>query len=140
MSETKIFRDQHDELLKIASEISKHLSIDVLSKDAHEVRRLLSELLGNLDVHLTMEDKALYPQLLAHSDGRVKSVAGRFVYEMGGIGETLKDYRSKWRTPAAIQKDPSDFIKQTKAILDALTKRIEKENNELYKMVDELSV
>ncbi len=138
MSKTKSFRDQHDDLLKIASEISAHLNVDELTKDASEVRSLLSKLLGKLGVHLSMEDKTLYPKLLEHSDERVKSMAKRFIDEMGGIGEAVKAYKGKWSSPVQIQKDPSDFIEQTKGIFDALVKRIEKENNELYKTVDEL--
>ncbi len=138
MSETTRFRDQHDDLLKIASEISAHLNVDELSKDASEVRSLLSKLLGKLSNHLAMEDKVLYPKLLGHSDERVKSLANRFIDEMGGIGKAVNAYKSKWPSPLHIQKDPSDFIEQTKGIFDALAKRIEKENNELYKTVDEL--
>ncbi len=138
MSKTKSFRDQHNDLLKIASEISAHLNVDELSNDASEVRSLLSKLLGKLSVHLSMEDKVLYPKLLRHSDERVKSMAKRFIDEMGSIGQAVKAYKKKWPSALQIQKDPSDFIEQTKGIFDALVKRIERENNELYKVVDEL--
>ncbi len=138
MSGTKTFRDQHDNLLKIASEISVHLNVDELLNDASEVRSLLSKLLGKLTIHLAMEDKALYPRLLEHSDERVKSMAKRFIDEMGSLGEAVNAYKNKWPSALPIQKDPSDFIDQTKGIFDALAKRIERENNELYKMVDEL--
>ncbi len=138
MSKTQRFRDQHDDLLKIASEISVHLNVDELSNDASEVRSLLSNLLGKLTFHLSMEDKSLYPRLLEHSDERVKSIAKRFIDEMGSLGEAVNAYKNKWPSALLIQKDPSDFIVQTKGIIDALAKRIESENNELYKIVDEL--
>ena len=138
MSETKRFRDQHDELLEIASEISAHLTVDELSNNASEVRLLLSKLFGVLSVHLAMEDKALYPRLLAHSDERVEAMARKFIDEMGGIGEAVKAYKNKWSNVLEIQKGPGDFIEQTKAVFDALAKRIEKEDNELFKTIDEL--
>ncbi len=138
MSETQHFREQHDDLLKIASEISAHLNVDELSNDASEVRSLLSKLLGKLTIHLAMEDKALYPRLLEYSDERIKSMAKRFIDEMGGLGEVVKSYNNTWSSALPIQKNPSDFIVQTKGIFDALAKRIERENNELYKIVDEL--
>ncbi len=138
MSETRHFREEHDDLLKIASEVSAHLNVDELSNDASEVRSLLSKLLGKLTIHLAMEDKALYPRLLEYSDERIKSIAKRFIDEMGGLGEAVKSYNNKWSSALPIQKNPSDFIVQTKGIFDALAKRIERENNELYKIVDEL--
>ncbi len=133
-----MFRDQHDELLKIATEISAYLDVDKLSGDAGEVRGLLSQLLGKLSVHLSMEDKALYPKLSEHPDERVRSMARSFMEEMGGIGEAVNEYKSKWSSSLEIQKDPGDFIEQTKSLFDALSKRIERENSELYKVVDEL--
>ncbi len=138
MSKTQNFRDQHDDLLKIASEISTHLNVDELSNDATEVRSLLSKLLGKLSVHLSMEDKALYPKLLEHTDAQVKSMAKRFINEMGDIGKVVMTYKTQWSTAVKIQQAPRDFIEQTKNIFSALVKRIEKENNELYKTVDEL--
>lgn len=138
MSKTESFRSQHIDLLNIAGEISEHLNVDELSKDAGPTRHLLSNLLGKLSVHLSMEDKILYPQLTNHSDSNVKTMAKKFIDEMGGIGEAVKNYKSKWTTPKTIQNDPATFISETKGILAALGQRIDKENNELYKMVDEL--
>lgn len=138
ISHTKIFRDLHDKLLKIVSEISAHLNVDELSNDVSEVRGLLFKLFAMLSVHLTMEDKVLYPKLLKHPDERVKSMARRFIDEMGGIGEAVEEYKNKWSSDLEIQKNPGDFIEQTKGIFGALVKRIEKENNELYKTIEEL--
>ncbi len=137
MSNTQRFRDQHDDLLKIASEISSHLNVDELSNDASEARLLLSKLLGKLSIHLAMEDKALYPQMLGHSDERVRDKARKFMEEMGGLRGAVNAYKKKWPSALPIQNDPADFISQTKGIFDALANRIERENNELYKMVDE---
>jgi len=75
MSKTKTFRDQHEELIKIATQISSRLNADALSKDANEVRSLLSKLLGKLNVHLAMEDRNLYPNLLKHPNEKVRSMA-----------------------------------------------------------------
>ncbi len=138
MGATKRFRDQHDDLLMMASEISLHLKAEYLSRDANEARLLLSKLLGKLSIHLAMEDKALYPQMLEHSDDRVRSMARKFMDEMGGLGEAVNAYKAKWPSALPIQDDPDEFISQTKGIFDALANRIERENNELYEMVDDL--
>jgi len=139
MSATKMYRDQHDDMLSVASEISAQFDADKLSNDASEVRSLLSKLLGKLSIHLAMEDNTLYPKLLNNPDASVKSLAKRFQDEMGGIGKALDAYKGTWRNALEIQKDPNGFIQQTKGIFDALAKRINRENNELYKTVDQLS-
>ncbi len=138
MLRTERFRNQHNELLKIATDISAHLNVDELSHDAREVRSLLSQLLGKLTVHLSMEDKSLYPELLKHSDEKISSLARKFIDEMGGIGESVNIYKDKWSNHIRIKEDPSGFIAHTKDIFNALSERIEIENSELYNILDEL--
>ncbi|MBI3206316.1 MAG: hemerythrin domain-containing protein [Myxococcales bacterium] len=139
MSKTKMFRDQHDDLLKAAAKLKAELNADKIGKDAVPAKSALSQLLGKLSVHLAMEDKSLYPQLLKHSDQKVKTTASRFVSEMGAIGKVLADYQKAWPSDVALKQNPRGFVQQTTTILDALAKRIEKENGELYKMVDTLA-
>ncbi len=139
MRKTESFREQHAKLLKVASKISAHLRVDELSKDASEARSLLSELLGTLRIHLAMEDSSLYPKLLEHSDEQIRSMAKKFVDEMGGIGEAVKSYGDKWPHAKAIQENPNDFVKETEGLLATLADRIKKEDNELYAAVDEMS-
>ncbi len=138
MSATKRYRQQHEDLLKIAAEISAHLNVTEISNNAKVVRSLLSKLLGTLKIHLSMEDKSLYPRLLENKDEKVKAAAKEFIDEMGHIGEAVKAYDTNWPTASSIQNDANGFIKQTKGIFDALAKRIDRENNVLYKIVDEL--
>lgn len=138
MSKTKGFRAQHDDILKVVTEISSQLNVNQLSKDASAVRSLLSTFFGKLNVHLSMEDKALYPKLLDHPDAQVKAMAKKFMVEMGGVAEAVNAYKDKWSTATKIQENPSGFIEHTNGIFDALGKRITRENNELYKTVDEL--
>jgi hypothetical protein len=132
-----MFRDQHDDLLGIVTDISKGLNVASLSSDAAPARTLLSKLLGKLKMHLTMEDKSLYPRLMNSNDANLKAVAKKFSDEMGDIALVLADYQKNWPTAGAIQKDPASFIQQTNGIFAALGNRIERENNELYKLADE---
>ena len=138
MVKTKYFRDQHVELLTIASEISAQLNVNKLSNDASEVSELLSKLLNKLTVHLSMEDEKIYPKLLRHHGEKIKTIAQKFIDEMGGIGKVVAAYADKWFSASEIQKNPSTFITETNNIFDALANRIERENKELYKIIDEL--
>jgi len=139
MNRTKSFRDQHDELLTLASEVSDQLNVEELSKDASEIVITLTKLLRKLHIHLAIEDKSLYPRLLEHSDETVRSMAKAFIEEMGGIAKAVKGYKAIWHDALKIQSDPTGFIEQTNGIIEALGNRIEKENNELYKIVDDLN-
>jgi iron-sulfur cluster repair protein YtfE (RIC family) len=138
MARTDNYRRQHDDLLGVATEISGKLDAQKLTRDATEVRTLLSKLLGKLNIHLAAEDKALYPQLLKSDSTEAKKLAERYISEMGGIADAVKAYSQKWPSPLAIQKDPASFVTETKSLFGALGQRINKENNELYNYVDQL--
>jgi iron-sulfur cluster repair protein YtfE (RIC family) len=138
MSKTQHFRDQHVEMLIIAKKISVLLNPDNLAKDAKEVRTLLSTLFASLGIHLSMEDKTLYPLLLKNPDEKVRTMAQKFAAEMGSIGIVLKQFKEKWPNPTSIQQNPKGFIEETKGLFGALSKRIESEDTQLYNAFDKV--
>ena len=138
MSKTDGFRRQHDDLLEIATAISAFLTPEKAASEAQQVRSLLSKLGGKLTMHLAMEDKSLYPNLLAKADASEKAVVQSFIEEMGGIAEAFGKYMSSWPSPSAIQDDPAGFVSQTSQIFSALSGRIDRENKQLYTIADNL--
>ncbi len=91
---------------------------------------------GVLKTHLKGEDEDLYPMLLDHKDEKVRSMAQDFITKMGGIKKVYSDYNDKWKTVAAIKDSPDSFISDTRGLIEALAARIEKEDNQLYALVD----
>jgi hemerythrin-like domain-containing protein len=138
MSRTEKYRKQHQELLGIASQIDKQLRAEQLSKDASSVRGLLSTLFGKLKLHLALEDKALYPELIKDSDATTVATARKFAAEMGSISAVVNGYALKWKSTSAIENAPDGFITETKGLFEALANRIKREDNELYALADKL--
>lgn len=139
MPRTDNFRQQHSELTVLAGAIKQGLRKDSLARDASEMRRLLSEFAGKLKVHLAIEDKTLYPKLLNHGDPEIAATAQEFMDEMGGLAGVFNAYVAKWSTIANIQRDVDGFVKESQAIFSAFAARIHKEDNVLYKMLDDLA-
>lgn len=137
MAYTEKFRAQHGELLNVVKAIAQLLDATGLRKDAKEVRHLLSVLHGKLSVHLAMEDKSLYPRLMRHHDSEIRATTQRYVDEMGSLAGAFKDYIGRWPTPSAIQTDPETFIAETGGVFEALGKRVQQENSELYVLADQ---
>jgi hemerythrin-like domain-containing protein len=133
---TDNFKQQHDELLVIAGEISQKLKPMQVKLNAESIRSSLSALSGKLKIHVAMEDKGLYSRLAKSKDPQVKMKAQRFLEEMGGIAQVFEGYNKKWQSTEDIIADPESFIKETNQIITALAQRIDKENNELHPMVD----
>lgn len=117
-------------------ELSTLLDTGSLAAQANEARSLLSRLAGTLSVHLAMEDNALYPRLAARADGPLKALASRYAEEMGGIHADFTSYLSRWRAASAIARDTEAFLAETVDVLAALRERIDREDAELYPLVD----
>jgi hypothetical protein len=135
MSFTDKFRVQHNEILAIATEITK--SIDAKA-EAAVTRKMLSGLAGKLNFHLAMEDKALYPRLMEKKGSDANAMATKFMHEMGGLGDAFTAYNNKWQV-SAIRNDPVGFSRETRAVFSALSQRIARENRELYPLADSAS-
>lgn len=137
MSRLNNFKRQHREIRELADKISMILNQDLLVQDPMEVRNLLSTLSGKLMMHLAMEDQFLYPNLMESNDSQIQTTAARFSTEMGDLVKVFKDYSAKWLNPSTIQANHEAFIKESRAIFQALLKRIDREDRELYPLVEE---
>jgi iron-sulfur cluster repair protein YtfE (RIC family) len=135
MSFTDKFKAQHHEILTIAKEMTAEMKG---KSDPALLRKLLSNLAGKLNFHLAMEDQALYPRLMERKDSDAKALATKFMDEMGGLGKVFTTYNDKWQL-TAIRNDPAGFQSETQAVFGALTKRIARENTELYPLADRTS-
>jgi len=138
MIETKRFRDDHSTLLSINSEISENLNKNYISTNARKMKSLISDLLSYLHIHLLVEDKALYPRLVQYPNKEIQDRVKKSIEESSQIKDTVDKYKHRWISSIEIQNDPDTFIKETNKLLDVLLKRIEKEDNHLYDLVDEL--
>ena len=138
MTATQRYRAQHAELFALVTQITPLLDDANLGKKAAEIRSLISSLAGKLSIHLAMEDKRLYPKLIAHSNPDVRALATHYSEEMGSLSDDFTKFNQCWLTAALIEKDPVTFVGEMKFVLTALQTRIDKEDNRLYKLVDNL--
>lgn len=132
MGYTAKFRAQHDDILRAADEITGQLKQQA---DPALLRKLLSNFAGKVNFHLAMEDEALYPRLMEAGDAAVKARALKFKDEMGGLRGVFADYSARWQV-SAIRADGPGFANETRKVLGALARRIERENAELYPLAD----
>jgi len=138
MATSDIYRKQHDDLLALATTIAGNLNKETITGKTDAVLGLLSELAAKLNTHLTMEDKALYPKLLNSGNPKAKETADAFIKEMGGIKQVFEAFVNKWSNPNNLKNDAEGFIKETTGLFGALKARIDKENGQLYPLLDSI--
>jgi len=136
MTKTEKFREQHNDLLKLATELQLLLDEKNLSLDAKTARSCLSKLMGKLTLHLSLEDNVLYPSLSKSKNIELSSLAARFSNEMKVTITKVTKYNEKWATPTSIKTNQAAFIAETKQIISVLADRIKRENQELYSLAD----
>lgn len=138
MAMTDSYRKQHTELLELAGKLAAKLSKDEVVSNSTEIVVMLSQFASKLNMHLTMEDKALYPKLMASSNAKTAQTAKDYMTEMGGIKQVVEKYLAAWSLAKNITAEPQKFIDESKGIVAALKTRIDKENNILYPLADAL--
>ena len=66
----------------------------------------------------------------------VQALAKIYMDRMGGIRGGFKKYIIKWSDAKSIKDNADDFISETRALFLTLSKRIHKEDYELYPLID----
>ena len=126
---------QHQELAQAADAVLAALPEGEVP-DAATVKQLLLRLLGKLTVHLATEDEQVYPLLVRHTDAKVREVAARLQQEVGGLAHAVDAYKAKWPSARAIQLRPGEFARHTRLLLAALAQRTQRENAELFPLLE----
>jgi hypothetical protein len=122
-----VIRLQHDSISEHAVALAAAVSKPTYSPVAAVRWKLARELIA----HLAVEDRWLYPALIASTDQKAADTAKIFKNEMGGLAGTFTSYMGKWNDQRIVAEWPA-YCAETKALLASLTNRILRENNELY--------
>ena len=131
-------RKQHQQIRKALQELQE----DVYQEDAVIKNKLwialrIGTLTGIMNMHLKYEDEHLYPALLQNSEEEVRTISKEFKKEMGDLWAIFESYKDKYlRNPDSLVTDPAQFIKETNNILYTISKRVEKEEHELFPLLD----
>ena len=134
MTDVAKLREDHAELVKLVRRLASFIESPT-PPAALELFDLRRQLTSTLIAHLKAEDWVLYPRLLASPDPRIAATARAFNEEMGGLAAAFSSYCEQW-SASAIGDDWPGYCAASRAIIDALTNRIVRENRELYPLLD----
>lgn len=93
---TTLYRDHHANVGQLVGRIEAQLASRSVETDPAALIATVRELFGIFAVHLSLEDSALYPRLLAHPDATLRGTAARFQAEMGDLRARFDQYRTRW--------------------------------------------
>lgn len=135
MASVDKLNNQHSELKKIIANLSDLLHPDIIKSNSIELASMLTKFSSKMNLHLALEDKILYPNLISHSDRKISQKAKIFMKEMGNIKKEFGIYINRWRFSSNINSIPMDFINESHSIFEVLSKRIKREDEDLFPLL-----
>lgn len=130
--QTNVYRRQHAEIRRLLEKTGGSLA----PLDADACRSMLDRLTDILNVHLGMEDRALYPRMMTHDDPLVREIAMEYRQSMGQLAAAFEGFARKWGAGGAIEASPEHFAREHRAIARALTQRMDMEDGNLFVLVE----
>jgi hypothetical protein len=131
------FKQDHVSILSLVSKLRTLVQAGV-GQNAGEISRLIVTMSSAIKLHLSAEDRMLYPKLLKSEDPGVVNVAKKFQTDMGGIAAAYMAFVSKWNVESKVSVNPDGFKKEANDIFKALHQRMQHENTELYVMAENI--
>jgi len=126
---------QHKSIIEEMSILKSLSNQPNLDEHVAEITSHINTLAGKINVHLTMEDKHMYPNLLNSSDNTIRHMAERYQNEMGDIASIFGDFKVKYNRKQIFLNNKASFKTDLNKILSGIEKRISKEESELYKHI-----
>lgn len=135
--ELRRLRTEHADLSRLSRELIALLGAPDAPPPAmlDPIRKAFGDTLTR---HLKCEDWALYPRLQATGEAEAADLAREFAGALGHIADDYEAYERRW-PPARVEAEWESFCAETTKILGAIEARIERENCELYPVVDQLA-
>lgn len=127
-------RLQHAEISLAAKRLAELAAAPDKPQATGAIRWHLARLLMT---HLALEDRILYPALLQADDADVRAATTTLQLDTGRLAERFSLYMTAW-SDDRIAKEWRIFCSETDQVLAALRKRIEREEDTLYPLAEQL--
>lgn len=136
MQALPIFKQRHEELLGEVTLLRSLITKEQLANKATAslAHQKLCQLVVTMKQHLAEEDRGIYPELLTHSDPKLKAIAWNFIGGQKPLNKIFLDYSKKLNHCQYEFND--ELIKETQEIMHLLCKRIESERDILFPQLE----
>ncbi len=135
------YRSSHTELRQMIDDLRQLMVPEQLKirPNAKTAYQLLCDLAQKVKLHLSEEDKQLYPNLLIHEDPRVKSIAWGFISGEKPLRRSFDGYYKRWLKNCDFNFS-DEFLEESHEIFDMLAYRIDREEQVLFPKLLEIGI
>ncbi len=128
--------DQHKKIRDLIGEVQVLLNQESSEDKLRELAHKINKLAGVLRIHLSSEDRYLYPLLMESQDTHTKDLAATFDRSMGGLNNAFISFKTRYNTYENIEGNFEAFREELDRVFDHLLTRLDREDKELYPLVD----
>ncbi|HWT71708.1 MAG TPA: hemerythrin domain-containing protein [Oxalicibacterium sp.] len=129
------YRHQHSDILKSIQAL-RELSRLGIAEKAAEIAQCVISMSSVIKLHLSVEDRYLYPELQKSSNRRLASMGAQYQSEMQKIASAYIGFAAKWNEASKLARDPEGFRSEANRVLKVLFERIRRENQDFYPAIE----
>lgn len=129
------FKHQHTDILGAIAALRQVVQAGIAG-NADEIAARIVAFSGAVKLHLTVEDKTLYPALEGGRDAALARMSRQYQHEMQGIVEAYFEFAAHWNTGRHVAAEPEQFRLEANSVLRRLYERIRREDREFYPAIE----
>lgn len=129
------YKHQHTAIFTSIRKL-KELSHEGIAGNAAAIAALVIKMSSVIKLHLSIEDKFLYPALQEANNPRLAMMGKQFQHEMTHIAETYGEFARKWNDAGHVAGDPEGFRREANRVLKVLFERMQREDRDFYPMIE----
>lgn len=131
------FKKDHNAILTLVTELRKTSQAGV-AENADAIAQQIRAVSSIIKLHLAAEDRVLYPAFAKSQNPSVSKIGEQFRLEMGNIASAYMAFSGKWGVGTEVAHHPDGFREAANNIFKALHQRIQRENQVLYPLADQV--
>jgi len=129
-------KEQHLKIRELIDDVKSCIKLDKTNDNLMQLVYKIKKLAGVLRIHLSSEDRYLYPLLMESDDKHTKELSESFDKSMGGLSNAYISFKTRYNTFVSIAENYEEFMLELDRVFDQLITRLDREDNELYPLVE----
>ncbi len=129
------FKDDHVRILDAIGTL-RQLTHGGVLENADAIAREVVVMSSTIKLHLSAEDRSLYPALKASGDQALVRLSASYQHEMGEIADNYAQFAGRWNTREQVAADPEGFRADANHTLKAVHDRMQRENRDFYPRIE----
>ncbi|ASY79354.1 hemerythrin [Pectobacterium polaris] len=129
------FKHQHNEILESIDTL-RQLSRAGVTENATDIARAIVAMSSTIKLHLSAEDRVLYPSLQSSGDEQLTKMSQHYQNEMQTIAADYDAFSRRWNTASQLMGHDRDFRADANNVLRKVYERMQRENHDFYPRIE----